>query len=62
MSARARSPRAARLLGMLDDLAHQRRGVLDVGLGPLALGRVGVGAGADRHEPVVDQVARSPAS
>ncbi len=46
-----------RPLALVEHLAHQVRGVLHVGLGPLALGGVGGRIWADRHHAVLDQEA-----
>ena len=50
-------PRSARARASWDPrhLAHEPRGVVEVGLGPVAVGGVGLVAGADRHELVVDE-------
>ena len=62
MSAAAVAPRRSRLLAVVEDLAQQPRGVVEVGLGPLRLGRVGIAALADRLQLVVDEVGCSRAA
>ncbi len=54
--ARAAAPLGG-LLRVLEGLPHQRRGPLEVRLGPLLVGRVGVGAGADLGHLVGDEEA-----
>ena len=48
----------AGLYRIIDDTTQELRGVVEIGLGPLAIGRVGLGALADRHELMVDDEAR----